>query len=74
MLLVTVFDMALQFGANLVTLEVRMSNDVAQSLYRTYGFKNAGVGRKYYVEDGEDGLVSRYVRRGWLTLLEQRGL
>ncbi|MBI2853815.1 MAG: ribosomal protein S18-alanine N-acetyltransferase [Chloroflexi bacterium] len=57
LLLNSVFDVAMQFNSSAVTLEVRVSNTVAQSLYRKYGFKPAGVRRGYYSEDGEDGLV-----------------
>ncbi len=42
--------------ANL-TLEVRMSNAGAQSLYQRFGFVPAGVRRGYYVDTGEDAMV-----------------
>ncbi|MBN1977468.1 MAG: ribosomal protein S18-alanine N-acetyltransferase [Anaerolineae bacterium] len=41
----------MEFGA--VTLEVRPSNQVAQRLYRKYGFRFTGVHAGYY-RDGED--------------------
>ena len=34
-----------------------MSNDAAQSLYRTFGFVPAGVRKGYYVETKEDALI-----------------
>jgi ribosomal-protein-alanine N-acetyltransferase len=40
-----------------MTLEVRVSNHVAQSLYRKYGFKNEGLRRRYYSDNGEDALI-----------------
>lgn len=40
-----------------VTLEVRVSNDAAQALYRTYGFRLAGLRRGYYQAPAEDALV-----------------
>ena len=40
-----------------VTLEVRRSNAVAQRLYNSVGFAEAGVRAKYYSDDGEDALV-----------------
>jgi len=40
-----------------VTLEVRMSNDPAQGLYRKFGFAPAGVRKNYYAETNEDALV-----------------
>lgn len=40
-----------------MTLEVRESNYVAQSLYEQYGFKKHGRRPKYYADDGEDAIV-----------------
>ena len=40
-----------------MTLEVRASNTVAQNLYRKYTFKEMGVRRSYYSDNGEDALV-----------------
>jgi [ribosomal protein S18]-alanine N-acetyltransferase len=40
-----------------ITLEVRMGNLAAQSLYRKFGFVSAGVRRNYYPETGEDALI-----------------
>src|SRR3977135_2512485 len=40
-----------------MTLEVRASNSVAQNLYRKYTFKEMGVRRRYYSDNGEDALV-----------------
>lgn len=48
---------ALRRGANSLTLEVRMSNEPAQELYRQFGFEPAGVRKNYYVETNEDALV-----------------
>jgi ribosomal-protein-alanine N-acetyltransferase len=44
-------------GCQALTLEVRMSNDRAQGLYRRFGFGPAGVRKDYYPEFGEDALV-----------------
>jgi ribosomal-protein-alanine N-acetyltransferase len=41
----------------LMTLEVRMSNDTAQALYRKLGFKDGGIRKNYYTDNNEDGLV-----------------
>lgn len=57
LLLVQMVDTALSIGARWVTLEVRKSNVVAQSLYQKYTFKEMGVRRRYYSDDGEDALV-----------------
>ena len=48
---------ALRRGARALTLEVRMSNKAAQELYRTFGFRPAGVRKNYYAETNEDALV-----------------
>jgi ribosomal-protein-alanine N-acetyltransferase len=57
LLLVSMIDLACILGASRMTLEVRVSNHVAQSLYRKYGFKNEGVRRRYYSDNGEDALI-----------------
>jgi ribosomal-protein-alanine N-acetyltransferase len=44
-------------GASNLTLEVRVSNEPAQVLYRRFGFRPAGVRKNYYVESNEDALV-----------------
>lgn len=48
---------ALDLGANQLTLEVRVSNLVAQSIYRRFGFAPAGARKAYYADNGEDALV-----------------
>ena len=40
-----------------MTLEVRVSNHVAQSLYRKLGFQNGGIRKGYYTDNYEDALV-----------------
>jgi ribosomal-protein-alanine N-acetyltransferase len=40
-----------------MTLEVRASNTVAQNLYRKYTFKEMGVRRRYYSDNGEDAHI-----------------
>lgn len=55
-LLVHLIETALQRGVESMTLEVRVSNDAAQQLYRTFGFAPAGVRKRYY-ENSEDALV-----------------
>jgi [ribosomal protein S18]-alanine N-acetyltransferase len=48
---------AKELGALTMTLEVRVSNDVAQSLYRKLGFENGGIRKNYYSDNQEDALV-----------------
>lgn len=48
---------ALLFGARRMTLEVRVSNDVAQALYRKLGFEPSGIRPGYYSDNMEDALI-----------------
>lgn len=48
---------ALGLGANQLTLEVRVSNQGAQDLYRAFGFAPAGARKAYYADNNEDALV-----------------
>ncbi len=57
LLLVGLIDVAMQLGASWLTLEVRVSNVVAQNLYKKYAFKEAGVRRKYYTDNNEDAYI-----------------
>ncbi|MCZ0756478.1 ribosomal protein S18-alanine N-acetyltransferase [Anoxybacillus sp. J5B_2022] len=50
-------EIAKQLGAVTMTLEVRVSNNVAQSLYRKLGFLNGGIRKRYYPDNQEDALV-----------------
>ncbi len=40
-----------------MTLEVRKSNVVAQSLYRKYGFKEYGIRKGYYQDNNDDAII-----------------
>ena len=42
---------------NSMTLEVRVSNIVAQNLYKNYGFKLAGIRKEYYSDNKEDAMI-----------------
>ena len=50
-----------------LTLEVRRSNDGAIALYERFGFRSAGVRRRYYADNGEDAVIM------WRTPGTQRG-
>ena len=50
-------SVAREMGAKTMTLEVRVTNNVAQSLYRKLGFQNGGIRKNYYSDNQEDGLV-----------------
>jgi ribosomal-protein-alanine N-acetyltransferase len=40
-----------------LTLEVRRSNEGAITLYERFGFRSAGVRRRYYADNGEDAVI-----------------
>jgi [ribosomal protein S18]-alanine N-acetyltransferase len=50
-----------------ITLEVRQSNDGAIQLYNRFGFRSAGIRRRYYQDNGEDALIM------WRTPATLRG-
>jgi|HigsolmetaAR203D_1030402.scaffolds.fasta_scaffold00012_131 ribosomal-protein-alanine N-acetyltransferase len=50
-------DKAAVLGAEKMTLEVRVSNYVAQRLYSRYGFRPVGVRKGYYSDNQEDALI-----------------
>lgn len=56
-LMLNIVRTAVGRGARHLTLEVRVSNEPAQALYRVFGFHPAGVRKGYYVETNEDALV-----------------
>ena len=41
----------------LMTLEVRVSNDIAKNLYYKLGFQDGGIRKNYYTDTQEDALV-----------------
>lgn len=56
-LLLRLLDEAMERGASWMTLEVRESNDVAQALYRKYGFTTVSTRKGYYSDNNENALV-----------------
>ncbi|WP_412177856.1 ribosomal protein S18-alanine N-acetyltransferase [Sporosarcina sp. YIM B06819] len=46
-----------ELDVRLMTLEVRMTNETAQNLYRKLGFQDGGIRKNYYTDDHEDALV-----------------
>jgi [ribosomal protein S18]-alanine N-acetyltransferase len=56
-LLLRLADLALELGATRLTLEVRVGNEAAKTLYRSFGFSVAGRRPRYYTDDGEDAYV-----------------
>ncbi|MGO8947962.1 MAG: ribosomal protein S18-alanine N-acetyltransferase [Ktedonobacterales bacterium] len=57
LLLSSLIAIAYDIRAERVTLEVRVSNSVAQSLYRKYGFIVVGTRRRYYSDNNEDAYI-----------------
>ena len=57
LLLISVINLAAELNARIITLEVRVSNTAAQSLYYKYGFSQTGLRRNYYVDDREDAVI-----------------
>jgi [ribosomal protein S18]-alanine N-acetyltransferase len=49
--------LAKRHGAATMTLEARVSNHVAQNLYKKLGFQAGGIRKNYYSDNGEDALV-----------------
>jgi len=56
-LLIETIELAQILNANVVTLEVRASNEIAQELYKKYGFQVVGRRPRYYSSDGEDAII-----------------
>jgi [ribosomal protein S18]-alanine N-acetyltransferase len=56
-LLLTLLEEGRKLAAEEATLEVRVSNFVAQSLYQKYGFEEVGRRSGYYSNNGEDALI-----------------
>ena len=56
-LLVAVLDLADRLGAEMATLEVRVSNEAAVNLYRKFGFRIVGRRPRYYRDNDEDALL-----------------
>jgi len=56
-LLLALFDEAVRRGANWLTLEVRVSNEVAKRLYAKYGMSVQTTRKHYYSDNGEDAYL-----------------
>ncbi len=57
LLLASLVETAFDIGAHRITLEVRVSNEPAQNLYRKYGFSTQGVRPRYYSDNNEDAYI-----------------
>lgn len=56
-LVIASVEMAQLRGSRIVTLETRVSNIVAQNLYKKYGFSTVGRRKRYYTDNNEDAFV-----------------
>jgi ribosomal-protein-alanine N-acetyltransferase len=56
-LLISAIELATQLYFDTITLEVRASNLVAQTLYKKYGFQVVGKRPRYYSHNGEDAIL-----------------
>lgn len=57
LLLKTLIDECYKNMVKFITLEVRVGNKPAISLYEKYGFKSLGVRKGYYQDNNEDALI-----------------
>ncbi len=57
LMLTALIDVAMGLAARWVTLEVRVSNNLARSLYKKYSFRSTGIRPRYYSDNQEDALV-----------------
>ena len=57
LLLIGSIELAMSHGAKQVSLEARVSNHVAQSLYEKYGFQKVGIRKAYYTDNREDAAI-----------------
>ncbi len=57
LMLMHLIDLTQEMKAETMTLEVRVSNTAAQSLYHRYGFTQVGLRRGYYTDNREDALL-----------------
>ena len=56
-LLIAAIEQAMEYDQEVVTLEVRASNDAARRLYEKYGFNNVGRRVRYYTDNNEDAII-----------------
>ena len=56
-LLINLFNLCKTFSCEDITLEVRSSNVAAQNLYKKFDFKEEGLRKGYYSDNGEDAII-----------------
>lgn len=65
MLLEGAMKLATELGAKKLTLEVRVSNHPAQTMYKKKGFQYGGIRKNYYTDNQEDAQIM------WVMLNEK---
>lgn len=68
-LLLALITEAIARGAQVVSLEVRVTNHAAQAMYVKFGFEVVGTRKGYYIETNEDAYV---MEAGDITSTEYR--
>lgn len=56
-LLLNLLDICKSLNCNDITLEVRESNIPAQNLYKKFAFKEEGIRKRYYSDNGENAII-----------------
>jgi ribosomal-protein-alanine N-acetyltransferase len=56
-LLIAAIELAMDADQEVVTLEVRASNQAAQQMYEKYGFRRVGLRKRYYTDNNEDAVL-----------------
>ena len=56
-IIAVMLEIGTQLGIERYTLEVRSSNEAAKALYRNFNFKEAGLRKGYYEDNGEDAVI-----------------
>ena len=56
-LLISLIEMAIAKKARIVTLEARVSNQIAQNLYYKFNFDKLGMRKAYYLNNKEDAVI-----------------
>ena len=57
LLLIGCLREAVAYGSQVMTLEARVSNFIAQRLYEKYRFKSVGIRKGYYSDNREDAVI-----------------
>jgi [ribosomal protein S18]-alanine N-acetyltransferase len=75
-LLADALRQSIQRGAILATLEVRENNNLAQQMYKKFGFTTVGRRSHYYKDNNEDAIIMTVNKLGsaYLAWLDEIGI